>query len=148
MKLIYLTDTYNELIEKIRVSIERLNEKNYELNDLNFKLIESENELKEASKLKDKFFSIISHDLRNHTSNVLSLAQVLNTPDAISDKEKTVFTKYLMDSSQNLQLLLDNLLNWAKSQMNDHEMAKKSFDISTLINKNIALFNENALRKG
>lgn len=143
-----LTNSYNQLIITIKDQLKTLDQKNKELSQINDKLTQSEKELKEASKLKDKFFSIISHDLRNHTGNVLSLAQVLNTPGAISDKEKTVFTKYLMDSSQNLQLLLDNLLNWAKTQMNDHEMSKKSFDVSTLISKNIALFNENALRKG
>lgn len=143
-----LTKSYNEVVDEIRTQIEELNDKNFELNEINFKLTESENELKEASKLKDKFFSIISHDLRGHTGNVLSLAQILNQNHTISDKEKSVFTKYLIDSSQSLQLLLDNLLNWAKTQMNDHEMAKRSFNISNLITKNIGLYQENALRKG
>lgn len=143
-----LTQSCNEVVFKIRRQIEKLSKTNFELNEVNFKLIESENELKEAAKLKDKFFSIISHDLRGHTGNVLSLAQILNQDLTISDKEKSVFTKYLIDSSQNLQLLLDNLLNWAKSQMNDHEMSKRSFAISNLITKNIGLYQENAMRKG
>ncbi|GGG46033.1 hypothetical protein GCM10011414_14550 [Croceivirga lutea] len=143
-----LTRSYNQVINKIRSQINVLNKKNYELNSLNYRLLESEKELKDASKLKDKFFSIISHDLRGHTGNVLSLAQILNQDESISEQEKSVFTKYLIDSSQNLQLLLDNLLNWAKSQMNDHEISKRSFYISNLITHNIELFQENALRKG
>ncbi|BFP43363.1 hypothetical protein FGF1_42080 [Flavobacteriaceae bacterium GF1] len=143
-----LTSTYNSLIAKIRHQIVDLNENNKALNGLNVKLKESEEELKEASRVKDKFFSIISHDLRGHTSNVLSLAKILDEESALSEKEKTVFTKYLVDSSQNLQLLLDNLLNWAKTQMNDHDMSKKAFHVSKLIEGNMTLFKDNALRKG
>ncbi|UOY06720.1 HAMP domain-containing histidine kinase [Muricauda sp. SCSIO 64092] len=143
-----LTSTYNSLIAKIRHQIVDLNENNKALNGLNVKLKESEEELKEASRVKDKFFSIISHDLRGHTGNVLSLAKILDEESTLSEKEKTVFTKYLVDSSQNLQLLLDNLLNWAKTQMNDHDMSKKAFHVSKLIEGNMTLFKDNAQRKG
>ncbi|MEL6484474.1 MAG: HAMP domain-containing sensor histidine kinase, partial [Bacteroidota bacterium] len=95
-----------------------------------------------------KFFSIISHDLRGHTGNVLSLANILKEDkDKLEEQEKELFIKYLSDASQNLQLLLDNLLNWAKSQMNDHTLSKKSFDIGKVVEKNVQLFKENALRK-
>ncbi len=143
-----LTSTYNSLIAKIRHQIVDLNENNKALNGLNVKLKESEEELKEASRVKDKFFSIISHDLRGHTGNVLSLAKILDEESTLSEKEKTVFTKYLVDSSQNLQLLLDNLLNWAKTQMNDHDMSKKAFHVGKLIEGNMTLFKDNAQRKG
>ncbi|PRX54734.1 sensor histidine kinase [Flagellimonas meridianipacifica] len=143
-----LTGTYNGLVAKIRKQITTLSEKNKILHSLNGKLVESENELKEASRIKDKFFSIISHDLRGHTGNVLSLANILKEDkEELGEAEKKMFVKYLSDASQNLQLLLDNLLNWAKSQMNDHEVSKKSFNIFNVIEKNVELFKENAMRK-
>nr|WP_299342138.1 ATP-binding protein [Allomuricauda sp.] len=143
-----LTGTYNGLVKKIKEQIHALSEKNKSLNFLNGKLVESENELKEASRIKDKFFSIISHDLRGHTGNVLSLATILkDEKSSLKEDEKQLFIKYLSDASQNLQLLLDNLLNWAKSQMNDHEISKRSFNIFQVIQKNVLLFRENALRK-
>ncbi len=143
-----LANTYDTLIQKIQTQIGDLNTKNTELSTLNAKLKESETELKEASRIKDKFFSIISHDLRGHAGNVLSLSQIINNEDTLSEKEKSVFTKYLLDASQNLQLLLDNLLNWAKSQMNDHTISKKAFSISKLIEDNIHLVTDSAFRKG
>ncbi len=143
-----LKTAYNALINKIRVQVEDLSQNNVELSLLNERLTESESELKEASKLKDKFFSIISHDLRGHARNVLSLAIMMDEETDISQEEKAVLNQYMVDASHNLQLLLDNLLNWAKSQMNDHEMAKKSFDINQLIATNVKLFEENAYRKG
>ena len=142
-----LTETYNNLLQQIRLQLSSLNNKNSKLSELNDRLKESEEELKEASRLKDKFFSIISHDLRGHTGNVLSLAKILDNDAALSEKEKDVFIKYLIDSSQNLQLLLDNLLNWAKTQMNDLEISKRSFNINKVIAKNIQLFQDNAFRK-
>ncbi|MEM9076023.1 MAG: HAMP domain-containing sensor histidine kinase [Bacteroidota bacterium] len=144
-----LTGTYNGLVDKIRKQINTLSEKNKTLHSLNGKLVESENELKEASRIKDKFFSIISHDLRGHTGNVLSLANILKEDaNELGEQEKKMFVKYLSDASQNLQLLLDNLLNWAKSQMNDHEVSKRAFNIFNVIENNVELFKENALRKG
>ena len=143
-----LTRTYNGLVNKIRSQIESLSEKNKSLSSLNGLLVESENELKEASRIKDKFFSIISHDLRGHAGNVLSLATMLKEDSGnLADDEKKVFVKYISDASQNLQLLLDNLLNWAKTQMNDHNVHKRMFDINQIIEKNVGLFKENALRK-
>ncbi|MEO9513691.1 MAG: HAMP domain-containing sensor histidine kinase [Flavobacteriaceae bacterium] len=43
--------------------------------------------------------------------------------------------------------MLDNLLNWAKTQMNDHDVAKRLFNINNVIKKNVALFKENAMKK-
>nr|WP_299385405.1 ATP-binding protein [Allomuricauda sp.] len=144
-----LTGTYNSLVGKIRGQISTLSEKNKTLSSLNGKLVESENELKEASRIKDKFFSIISHDLRGHTGNVLSLANILkDDKEKLGEEEKGLFIKYLSDASHNLQMLLDNLLNWAKTQMNDHEISKRMFSMGDVIEKNVALFRENALRKG
>lgn len=143
-----LTGTYNGLVSKIRTQVSSLSEKNKSLSSLNGKLVESENELKEASRIKDKFFSIISHDLRGHTGNVLSLANILKEDkNKLQEQEKEVFIKYISDASQSLQLLLDNLLNWAKTQMNDHEVSKRMFNINSIIEKNVELFKENALRK-
>ncbi|MDC6364785.1 MULTISPECIES: HAMP domain-containing sensor histidine kinase [Flavobacteriaceae] len=143
-----LTSTYNGLVDKIRKQIKSLNEKNQSLSNLNGLLVESENELKEASRIKDKFFSIISHDLRGHAGNVLSLAKLLKEDNGeLADDEKGIFIKYISDASQNLQLLLDNLLNWAKTQMNDHNISKRMFNINNTIEKNVGLFRENALRK-
>ena len=143
-----LTANYNTLIDKIRTQIDDLNDNNIELNLLNKRLKQSEEELKEASRVKDRFFSIISHDLRGHAGNVLSLSKLLGADSAISEKEKEVFTKYLVDTSQNLQLLLDNLLQWAKSQMNDHDISKKSFNLNSLIAENMSLYQDTAERKG
>jgi len=144
-----LTATYNGLVKKIRGQLQSLNQQNAELNSLNEKLKESEEEIKEASFMKDKFFSIISHDLRGHTGNITTLAGLLGDKNEKFPKDqREIFVKYLLDSSQNLGVLLDNLLNWAKTQMKNHEMVKKSFDITKIIKANFELYQETANQKG
>lgn len=143
-----LTNSYEELINKIRNQIDKLNFNNRKLNVLNGKLKKSEDELLDAIKVKDKFFSIISHDLRGHTGNILSLADILHKDNTdIGVKERSVFVKHLFDSSQNLMTLLDSLLSWAKSQMTEKQVTIKPFNISIVIEKNIELFTDNAYRK-
>ena len=144
-----LTDTYNQLVKKIRRQLQVLGTQNVSLTRLNQKLTQSELELQEASQIKDKFFSIISHDLRGHTGNIVSIAKILDQDkEEISPKEQRTFVQYLRESSQNLQMLLDNLLNWAKTQMNDHTLSPRAFDINQLLENNTRLFTDHALRKG
>ena len=136
-----LTDTYNQLVKKIRRQLQVLGTQNVSLTRLNQKLTQSELELQEASQIKDKFFSIVSHDLRGHTGNIVSIAKILDQDkEEISPKEQSTFVKYLRESSQNLQMLLDNLLNWAKTQMNDHTLSPRAFDINQLLENNTRLF--------
>ena len=144
-----LTDTYNKLVKKIRRQLQVLGTQNVSLTRLNQKLTQSELELQEASQIKNKFFSIISHDLRGHTGNIVSIAKILDQERGeISAKEQQTFVQYLRESSQNLQMLLDNLLNWAKTQMNDHTLSPRAFDIEQLLYSNAKLFSDHASRKG
>ena len=146
-EILQLKTSYTKLTETIKDQVNALNLKNAELERLNGKLKESEVELKDASQIKDKFFSIISHDLKGYTSNIVSMTQVLNANTKLTGEERQVFGSHLQDTAQNLQLLLDNLLNWAKNQMNDKNLNKRSFDINKVLEKNVELIREVAIRK-
>jgi len=80
-------------------------------------LKESEKQLKELNATKDKLFSIIAHDLRSPYGNIIGLSELLiqNITDA-DLKESEKYTRLLNSSAKNTLILLDNLLNWAKSQ--------------------------------
>ncbi len=56
--------------------------------------------------------------------------------------------RHIRDTSQNLNMLLENLLNWARSQMSNHQVVKKSFDLIEVIDKNLTLYRETAEQKG
>jgi len=80
-------------------------------------LKESENQLRELNATKDKLFSIIAHDLRSPFNHILGFSELLI--ENLKDYEITKTEKYLgiiNSSANNTLILLDNLLNWEKSQ--------------------------------
>lgn len=98
-------------------------------------LIESERELRELNATKDKLFSIIAHDLRSPFNNIIGCSELLI--EKVNDDTFTESEKYLNiinSSANNTLVLLDNLLNWAKSQI-----GKISFNPVKLIFSNIIM---------
>jgi len=80
-------------------------------------LQESEQQLKELNASKDKFFSIIAHDLRSPLAGQKGLIDILMTEqDNIDEKTKKKLLRSLQSSSNQLYSLLENLLKWALSQ--------------------------------
>jgi len=95
-------------------------------------------ELEELNKLKDKFFSIISHDLR---SPINSLAGVLNLMDknGVSPEELPELTRELRMQFNHTRGLITNLLNWAMLQMDKVTIQKESLNLNQLVDENLKL---------
>ncbi|MFC2130376.1 sensor histidine kinase [Bacteroidota bacterium] len=73
--------------------------------------------LKTLSITKDKFFSIISHDLRGPMGSLMKLSELLNDEyDTIDNEDREIFMKEIKDSSKNLFDMLENLLTWSRTQ--------------------------------
>jgi PAS domain S-box-containing protein len=97
---------------------------------LTSKLAESENMLRELNASKDRFFSIISHDIKNHFAAILGLSRLLVKPEYNDDYEKRIETATnLHESSKKLYSLLENLLEWAKLQRDELVMEPADFNI-------------------
>jgi PAS domain S-box-containing protein len=88
-----------------------------ELQSINDLLSESENNLKELNASKDKFFSIISHDLKAPYQGLLSVLDLLiREYDNLDDEEKKEIFLKIRNNSQRTYNLLDNLLQWSRMQ--------------------------------
>ena len=125
-----------------------LEEKNHELKVANSQLTESQKNLKVLNETKDKFFSIIAHDLRNPFNPLLSLTELLYEDyDLLDEKERREFIKDIRDGAKRLYDLLENLLQWSLSQTKRHEFSQARIEMSKLINKNIELLKINADKK-
>jgi PAS domain S-box-containing protein len=84
-------------------------------------LREKENRLNDLINTKDKFFSIIAHDLRIPFNGILGFLDLLdNQFEEINDSEKRMFIKLIAENAQNTLALLENLLEWSKSQTGKH----------------------------
>jgi signal transduction histidine kinase len=74
-------------------------------------------QLKDLNANKDRFFSIIAHDLRNPIAGFLNLTEILtNNFDVFSGKESKEFIDVMNQASKQLYNLLENLLQWSRAQ--------------------------------
>lgn len=107
---------------------------------LTTKLADSERKLKELNASKDRFFSIISHDIKNSFSAILGLSRLLDTPEHNADPYKRRITlKKLQDSSKKLYALLENLLEWAKVQRNEIQLRPTNLKVKNICDEVVEL---------
>lgn len=108
------------------------------------------NELKliELNATKDKFFSIIAHDLRNPFCNIIGFAELLKINYAKYDAEKMErITKQLYISAKNTYNLLENLLEWSRAQSDNIPFEPKMIDFIELCKNAIEDLSQNANSK-
>ena len=112
-------------------------------------LRESEQNLMELNATKDKFFSIISHDLKNPFSSLLSISELMveSFDDAERDDHRAGFRK-IYQSVKHLLDLLENLLTWSSSQRGRIKYDPVRFNLTNLIQENINLHKLLAEKKG
>lgn len=72
--------------------------------------------LKEANDSKTRLLSILSHDLRSPLNSITNFLETLNEYD-LSAEERRFLERNLLNETKNTQVMLQNLLNWTKSQM-------------------------------
>ncbi len=128
----YVTKPFNrmELVARVRTHLA--------LRESQKALQTSEEHLREAVAAKDKFFSIIAHDLRSPFHNLFHLHEFLEDDIDTFDREQLVeFFKSLCENATRTFNLLENLLSWAKTQTGSVKFAPVSFSVSGLA-KNIA----------
>ncbi|HSV87170.1 MAG TPA: tetratricopeptide repeat-containing sensor histidine kinase [Bacteroidales bacterium] len=128
----------NNDLQKQNEKIAELNEK---LNQTNKQLIKSEQHLREINATKDKFFSIISHDLRNPFASIVSFSRILQRDlRQLDENELLELTKELDKSIFKINNLLDNLLHWSRSQTGKIKFEPEYLVLNDLIQDNINLF--------
>lgn len=112
------------------------------------KLKNSELQFKKLNAEKDKFFSIIAHDLKSPFNSIVGLSEVL--VKQVNEKNYNGIEEYsgfILQSSQRAMDLLVNLMEWAQSQTGRMEFNPKNFDLVELINEVQLLFAGNAQQK-
>ncbi|WP_299188050.1 tetratricopeptide repeat-containing sensor histidine kinase [uncultured Aquimarina sp.] len=103
-------------------------------------------ELNESNQVKNKLFSIVSHDLKNEIHGLDNTLNLLRD-DVISENEFKEIIPLLSNSAHQTSLLLTNLLNWSKSQMNELKANPNTYDFSEIIREKIIFFSSKASQK-
>ncbi|MEA3317797.1 MAG: HAMP domain-containing sensor histidine kinase, partial [Bacteroidota bacterium] len=114
----------------------------------NNKLENQQQKLEELNASKDKFFSIIAHDLRNPIGGFLNLTDIFSANfDGLSKKENIEFIELLNQSSKQLYNLLENLLEWSRSQTGRITYNPEILNLNFIIEDTIELLMANIKNK-
>ncbi|WP_166963556.1 sensor histidine kinase [Yeosuana marina] len=119
--------------------------KNSALNNTLAKLNEVNTELIKVNKDKDRLMQIIAHDLRSPFNSILGFSELLidNGRDYdFSESEK--FLQIINTSAKNTLSLLENLLNWGKSQSGEIKFVPTKLLLSNIIKEIIEISNSTA----
>lgn len=132
-----LLNESNSILEERQQKIEELAE---ELEVQKEELTKINKELNESVATKDKFFSIIAHDLRNPINTLMGFSELLYKNRATyADTKKSTMTKAIYDSSQSVYNLLENLLVWARMQTSGIKANAEKINLHNLIHETTLL---------
>jgi PAS domain S-box-containing protein len=105
-------------------------------------------QLEKANITKDKFFSIIAHDLKNPFHSIMGFTDLLiKNYNDFEDAKKQEFLGLINESSQYANNLLDNLLHWSRTQTDRIKYSPIKFDLHSLVNEIQHMLHGNAEKK-
>lgn len=105
------------------------------------KIEKSEKELKELNNSKDKFFSIIAHDLKSPLSGFIGVSHDLSKQvDSLTQQEIKNLAKAMNESAKNIYSLLENLLEWSRTVTGRKELNKDNLNPKIIADALVSLF--------
>lgn len=114
----------------------------------NTEILKQKMELAELNATKDKFFSIIGHDLRNPFGSLIGNTEYLISElEGLSIEENKQILNAIRNSSKSGYDLLENLLIWANSQQGKIVFSEEKVNLKELVEANIDLHKNTAVLK-
>ncbi len=138
----YITKPFNAVELKARVkthirlkwAMETLEEKN--------------DALQRSNRIKDKFFSIIAHDLKSPLNTFVSLTSLMEENyEDFSEEERKDFLQSMCEHSKQLNKLLSNLLQWSMHQQGDLKVRPEELFLESVMEENLKLYQQEICRK-
>lgn len=124
-----------------------LSKQKQELEKTTAAIIKQKEELSQLNNVKDRFFSIISHDLRNNLTTMKLYFDLVSNKDYVPDEDGQEFTKQISSSVENTIDLLENLLVWAQTQINGIEPNPMELNLYEITENLIGLLGGSAHQK-
>lgn len=138
-----------QLESVIKEQTEEIRKEKNEVEAQNVLIQKQSKELEESNRTKDKFFSIIAHDLRNPFQGILGFSELLiDKADTIKRSKLKESLEHIQKSSKSLFTLTENLLNWAS--LNTGKITPKPIliDLQKVLHDSAELFEDLAQQKG
>jgi signal transduction histidine kinase len=112
---------------------------NIELEAKNKLILSQKNELVKLNASKDRFLSILAHDIKNPISAILGISDIVgNDYDSLTEEERRGFVKDINTSATNLFEIVNTLLNWSISQSGIISYQPRDFNLHILCTNVIA----------
>jgi len=110
-------------------------------------LQESAENLSKLNEAKDRFISIISHDLRTPFSSIMGFTDILMNEGDLTTDEMRNYVGFIRDSAQSMLTLVNSLLDWTKIQTGRISFEPNRYDLADIVSKNISTVQGVALKK-
>ncbi|UPS90407.1 tetratricopeptide repeat-containing sensor histidine kinase [Bizionia sp. M204] len=144
--LIFFVLIYSKRNSRLKYTRD-LEEKNQKIELQNAAILEQTKHLEDINKVKDRLFSIVSHDLKDSLTSIKGFIDLLND-GSLTQSEFNSLIPELSENANNASLLLFNLLNWSKSQMQSLESNPSLFDIQEVFEEKTHLLEQKLEKKG
>lgn len=119
--------------------------KSVQIEDKNKEILEQHQNLEKLNDTKDKFFSIIGHDLKNPMNSIIGFSELLSDNyNKYDDEKRNKFINIIKESAHRSNELLENLLTWAQSQSNSIEFHPTKISLKKSIEEVFGLLNVQA----
>ncbi len=136
------------LLDALRLSNQKIEQTLQEKDNLINELQDTQNQLQETIKAKDKFFSIISHDLRGPFSGFLGLTDMMAKDlEDLSLRELRKMSQAIYKSANSVYKLLDDLLQWSRLQLGKIPYNPEKITLKEIINNSLYTLRELATNK-
>ena len=112
------------------------------------KLSRMNSELKDLNEKKNRFFSVIAHDIKNPFNAIMGFVEMLKLDGkTLTTEKRNAYVEAIYTSSRALYNLLENLLLWARAQSDRVKFNPKIFPVRAIINESLFVQKENYKKK-
>ncbi|MEW6652824.1 MAG: PAS domain S-box protein [Bacteroidota bacterium] len=107
----------------------------------------SASDLKELNETKDRFISIVSHDLRTPFSSIIGFTDLLLNEKNIDEEKRMQYISYIQESSKSMLGLVNSLLDWTRLQTGRIKFEPDRINAKLVIDKSIQILSGAAIQK-
>lgn len=147
-EIIMLSNSFNSLINVLAEQISLVDTKGAEIQEQNLKLQHIAEELKASDNIKERFFTIISRDLKGPISNMGVYIEAITSKSHNYDEEDVkLYSTKLLESVNQLNDLMENLVEWSRTQTESIQFNPEPIKLKKLIKSNMKLIQLRAEKK-
>lgn len=111
------------------------------------KIEEFSNQMINVNKIKDKFISIVSHDLKSPYTTLLGFSEILMNDSSLPENEKDEYLSYIYNSSKHQLNYIEHLLDWSRLRTGRTVIEEQRLNLKNIISSVVSKFTGIAVRK-